>query len=552
MIKIGTTCSLALMASALPCQTGGALPEVNVERIHSHLEFLADDLLEGRDTGQAGYEVAARYVAAHFRQLGLEPAGTDGYMQPIEFVSMRRDPAGAAVVVHHPGGMTELERGPDFVEGTSPFSEEVQISAPLVFVGHGVYAPEDGVDDFAGLELEGKIALVLSGAPPTLASEKRAHFSSNSTKRQQLVERGAVGAMSIRTLTDRKRYKWERVIDRADQPSMVWRRGETYPPSLSPQLQAQVRLSASGATKLFEHAPVALDTILQAAETGPVAGFDFADVKVTLATRSRHEVITSPNVVAVLRGADSELADEYVVYSGHLDHVGRGKPEDGDDIYNGYYDNAMGIALMMEAAEVMASAQRPARSVMFLAVTGEEKGLLGSEYFAHYPTVPSDSIIANVNIDMPVLMYPLADLIAFGAENSTLEAVAEKAAIQAGLTMSPDPMPEEVLFVRSDQYSFVKQGVPAIYLKPGINSSDPGVDGAEVTETFRKQHYHRPSDQLGLPVDDSAIAKFAQVNILIGEAIANAPERPRWHAGNFFGEQFANQPEVKTEASVNP
>ena len=334
--------------------------------------------------------------------------------------------------------MTELEWGADFLEGTSPFSETVQVSAEVVFVGFGVHAPDEGIDDFAGLDLEGKIAVTLSGAPPTLPSEKRAHMSSRATKRQQLIDRGAIGALSLRTLTDRKRYEWQRVVDRADQPSMTWRHGDTYPPSVSPSLQARARLSAAGAEKLFAHAPVSLDSILAEAETGPVDGFAFDNIKVTLASRSNNQVIISPNVVAILRGSDPELADEYVVYSGHLDHVGRGKAVDGDDIYNGYYDNAMGIALMMEAAEVMAS-DPPARSIVFLAVTGEEKGLLGSEYFAHYPTVPADAIVANVNIDMPVLMYPLADLNAFGAENSTLGAVTERAAARAGLTLTPDP-----------------------------------------------------------------------------------------------------------------
>lgn len=537
---LSVTASLSLAAATiLAAEPETELPAVSGDRIRAHLEFLADDQLEGRGTGSPGYEVAARYVADQFKRLGLKPAGTEGYLQPIEFVTMQRDPARAAVVLHHAHGMTELVRGEDFLERTNPFVEQAQVTTDAVFVGHAVHAPEDGIDNFAGIDLEGKIAVMLSGAPPTLPSEKRAHFSSRATKRQELIARGAVGALTLRTLTDRKRYTWERVMDRAEEPAMVWRHGDEYPPGLSRSFRAHARLSSDGAEKLFAHSPVPLEEVLEAAERGPVDSFAFQDLKITLAVRSEHQVVRSPNVVAVLRGSHPELAAEYVVYTGHLDGLGRGKPVNGDDIYNGFYDNAMGIALMLEVAEVMASApKRPARSVLFLAVTGEEHGLLGSEYYAHFPTVPAKAMVANVNLDMPLLMYPLGDLNAFGSEHSTLADVAERATRAVGLELSPDPMPEEVLFVRSDQYSFVKQGVPAVYLKPGFNSTDPEVDGAGVTAMFRKLHYHRPSDEVGLPVDWPSVVRFAQVNVLIGLGVANDLERPRWHEGNFFGELF--------------
>lgn len=539
LICLTLTATLATPSAADPAASNAA-PEVNVERVRAHLDFLADNLLEGRETGSSGYDIAAAYLSAHFRHLGVEPAGTDGYLQPIEFVRTERKPGSAALVLHHGDEATELTWGDDFVDSPGPFAERTQITAAAVFVGYGIHAPEEGIDDFAGLDLEGKIAVVLSGAPKSLPNEKRAHYSSSGTKRKALIDRGAVGSLRIRTRTDAKRYDWQRVIDRAGQPNMVWRRGDTYPDDIDPRFAARARLSEAGARKLFEHAPVDLDATLDAAEEGPVEGFAFDGLKITVAYANDNSVITSPNVVAVLRGSDPELADEFVVYSGHLDHLGRGKAVNGDDIYNGYYDNAMGIALMLEAAEVLATASEPpARSILFLAVTGEEHGLLGSEYFARYPTVPLESIVANVNIDMPLLMYPLADLNAFGAEHSTLGAVVERAAARVGLTLTPDPMPEEVLFVRSDQYSFVQQGIPAVYLKPGFNSSDPEVDGGGVTGLFRKLHYHRPSDEIGLPSDNSAIEVFAQVNVLIGRAIANAPERPRWNESDFFGELFS-------------
>lgn len=225
--------------------------------------------------------------------------------------------------------------------------------------------------------------------------------------------------------------------------------------------------------------------------------------------------------------------------SAHLDHVGEGAPADGDTIHNGFYDNAMGTAMLLEAARALAEAPRPPRrSVLFLAVTAEERGLLGSDYFAAHPPAGLGRIVANVNLDMPLFLHPIADVVAFGAEHSTLEGVVAKAAAQAGFTVSPDPYPQEVVFVRSDQYSFVKRGVPAVFLVTGFGSRDPGVDGSEANRVFREEHYHQPSDETSLPVDWPSAVRFLRANVLLAQAIADAPEPPAWKEGDFFGETF--------------
>ena len=256
-----------------------------------------------------------------------------------------------------------------------------------------------------------------------------------------------------------------------------------------------------------------------------------------MSRRTSQEEITSPNGVGVIRGTDPELADEFVVFSAHLDGLGRGAPEDGDDIYNGAYDNAMGVALMIETARALAKAP-PRRSVLFLAVTGEERGLLGSDYFAHYPTVPSASLVANVNLDMPLFLYPLADLVAFGAEHSSLKAPVAAAAEAEGFLLTPDPLPEETLFVRSDQYSFVRKGVPAVFLVSGFNSADEALDGEELFRAHLTTHYHRPSDDLELPVDWDSALRFARTKARIGQLVGNDDLRPTWNEGDFFGEKF--------------
>jgi Zn-dependent M28 family amino/carboxypeptidase len=261
-----------------------------------------------------------------------------------------------------------------------------------------------------------------------------------------------------------------------------------------------------------------------------------------LSQHASHEEATSTNVVGLLRGSDPVLAGEYIVYTAHLDHVGVGTPVDGDDIYNGYYDNAMGIALMLEAARAFAAMPlRPARSILFVAVAGEERGLLGSDYFAHYPTVPTEALIANVNLDMPLFLYPLADITAFGAEHSSLESLIAPAIATEDFLLTPDPIPEEVIFIRSDQYSFVRQGVPAVYLVPGFASQDPAIDGAAAFREHLATHYHRPSDDDTRPVHWDSALRFARANVRIGLQISATAERPSWNDGDFFGTRFGNQ-----------
>ncbi|MCH8135630.1 MAG: M28 family peptidase [Proteobacteria bacterium] len=306
-----------------------------------------------------------------------------------------------------------------------------------------------------------------------------------------------------------------------------------------PEIQGSATLNVSAADDLFKSAPISFEDALDAAEAGtPLStplGFE-----VTLARNTEHESITSPNVIGVLRGSDPELANEYVVYTAHLDHVGTGAAVNGDTIYNGMYDNAMGVALLIETARVFAAMpERPRRSILFIALTGEERGLVGSDYFAHYPTVPSDSLVANVNLDMPLLLYPLADVVAFGSEHSSLEGLISGVVGLEDLVLTPDPMPEEVLFIRSDQYSFVKQGIPSVFMVPGFTSTDPDIDGAALFREHLQTHYHQPSDDMTRPIDWDSAKRFARANVRIGHAIANQDDRPTWNEGDFFGDKFA-------------
>jgi Zn-dependent M28 family amino/carboxypeptidase len=304
-----------------------------------------------------------------------------------------------------------------------------------------------------------------------------------------------------------------------------------------PGLRARISCDVRLAEVIFAGSPYTAAEVFAMLEAGTLRPFDLAGTA-TLATRATLAQVESHNVVARLPGSDAALAAEHVVFTAHLDHVGVGGPYDGDAIYNGAQDNAVGVATMIEAAQLLASGPvRSKRSALFIALTAEEKGLLGAFHFATHPTVPADSLVANVNMDMPRLETDVTDVIPIGIEHSTLETVARRAVEEAGLTLTPDPFPEEVVFVRSDLYAFVRQGIPAVYLNGGVKPRD-GSDGSAMFKEFLSHHYHLPSDDLSQPIHWLSAARLAQVNYRIGLAIGNDRGRPAWKPGDFFGEKF--------------
>ena len=487
---------------------------ISANAIKAHIDFLASDALEGRETGSRGFDIAANYVASQFAAAGLAPAGDRGtYFQKIEFLSAQVDDKQSSMTI----GTHKLVTRKDVVFSPVFANARAVADATIVFAGFGAE------EDYRDVDARGKIVLILSGARPQLPNDERAFFSSREVKREAAAKHGAIGIIMLNTITDEKRRPFAKAAAQASMKSM---RLKDDPGT--PSIRATVSISREAAEKVF--GAKTITAILEEAEKG-IAHSIALHAHATIRTVSIFGNATSENVIARLQGE----TNENVVVSAHLDHLGLAKSGD-DGVFNGALDNASGSAALIEIARAMAS-QHPKRSVVFIAVTGEEKGELGSEYFAKHPTVTS--LVADINMDMFTMLFANKDVVALGAEHTTLGDPAIAAAKEAGFEVSPDPQPEEVRFIRSDQYSFVKEGVPAITYKAGVHSSDPSIDGETLTKNWLREVYHTVKDNPDQKLDYASGARWAEANLLLTIAVANAPEKPAWKKGDFFGERFA-------------
>lgn len=508
-----------------------AMQQIRPAAIRAHMAFLADDLLEGRGTATRGYEIAARYVASQLEAVGLEPGAGGGWFQQ---VPMRRSDliAGESKVEIIPanGERTMLVPGRDVLL-RGGFETSMEVEAPVVFVGYGVTAPEKGYDDYAGVEAKGKIVACFSGAPTAFPPEERAHFGAAPIKAENAAAHGAVGILRLWSDEDEKSGPWSDLVQLLGNiGAFAWLdQGAAH--GSHPQIRGSAGLGPAASKSLFEGAAV---TYADAQTKTTPADLP---VRVHIVRQSRLSDLASPNVVGLLRGSDAALADEYVVFSAHLDHLGIGPPVNGDSIYNGAIDNASGVAFLIEIARAFAVLpERPRRSLLFVAVTGEESGLVGSDYFVHNPPVPLASIVADINIDGGSL-WPFNALFARGAGHSTLAAAVDAAAAAAGVPVVQDPFPEQASLVRSDQYSFIRKGVPALIVGA---TREPAA--RTLALDWVRNRYHQPSDDMTQPMDFEAAARFTRDQFLIGYAVAQADARPRWNPGDFFGERFGTKP----------
>lgn len=525
-----TAAAAALMACAA---AHAAEPDFSAERFRAHVAFLADDLLEGREAGTRGHELAARYIATQFDLLGLKPGGENGgWYQSVGLVDTSlADPTPTLTITNTMGSKT-YENATSVVLRGRAAGGPAQVSADAVFVGYGMTDAVVGIDDYKGLDVKGKVVVVLRGIPKGMNSEIAAHLST--LQARFAAEHGAVGMIQIYDAAAFKTFPWKVVLQYAKEPRTTWADKDGKPFDDTYGLQARATVDREPAYSLFEGAKGTLDKALADADKGVrPKGFPLkakVELKVTTATRR----YSSPEVIGVIEGSDPKLKDEYVVLMGHADHLGIRPNKPGDNIYNGALDNAAGTATLIEVAHAFATSAPPRRSVLIIANTAEEKGLLGAEFFAHHPTVPAGKIVAGVDLDEPMITYDFTDVIAFGADHSTLSDSIKRAGATMGVTLSPDPTPDQASFVRSDHYALVKVGIPAIMMVTGNQNG-----GKEAWAEYEEKHYHQPSDDLSQKILWSAGAKFAKLNYLISRDLADRDEAPRWYAKDYFGDAFA-------------
>ncbi len=513
----------------------------STRRVQAHTTFLADDLLEGRGTGTRGYALAAHYVASQFARIGLEPgADQHSFLQPMKFIEATNNLEAGRLVISHGGKEDALAPVSDMYTVVNSALESDTVTASAVFIGYGVQAPELGHDDYTGADLRGKVAIVLLGAPKQFPATQRAHYANSDNKRKLLSELGAVGVITIIPPWDEARYPWAFFAGQARFPVMRLLDSAGQMVNVFPQLKVLGYVKSAAAGRFFAPSGRTAEDVFAKAERGESQSFAL-NAEITLAASCTVRSVESANVLGWLPGSDPALADQPIVVTGHLDHLGIGASINGDTIYNGTVDNALGIAMILAAAEDIAAGPRPARPVLFAALAGEEKGLLGAYHLARNPPTRVRHYAANVNVDMSLFPVPVRSLIAWGAEHTTLGALTEAAAERTGFTVTPDPMPEETIFVRSDQYSFVQSGVPAIYLSSGMKPVDPTVDLPGMWSAHLKERYHKPSDDLAQPIDWPSTGAFTGLMVEVIRDAANARPAPAWLPGDFFGELFGKR-----------
>ena len=527
---------LSVAAVAQPAPPAPGEPAFSADAFRAHVVHLADDRLEGREAGTPGYDLAASYVAGQFRALALRPAMAGGeWFQPIRFLRYRIVGTPRLSVTGR-----NFPRGPSVTFRPTPEAGPVRFEAPAVFAGFGLDAPGQGADDYEGLDVRGKIVVILSGTSRNttrnIPSDVGAHLISS--RRRMAAARGAIGLIEISARAMQRPRTAPAAAAAAGRPGASWVDDDGRAHSDSPGLRFNATIDAETARAMFPGASERLDAALeQARDGGSPRGFDLG-VIVGIDQRSVVAPFSSPNVLAVIPGTDPALAGEYVLLMAHLDGLGiRDRRTDEapgtDRIRNGAMDNATGIATLIEVARAMiAGDDRPRRPILLAAVTAEEIGLLGAGYLARH--VPVDGrIVSVVNLDMPILTYDFQDVTAFGAEHSTMGPIVARAAARMGVALAADPLPQQGLFVRSDHYRFVLEGVPSVFLMTGFANG-----GRERFQGFLQGAYHSPSDDLAQPFDWQAGARFVRLNYLIAREIADGDGPPLWYSDSYFGGAF--------------
>jgi len=493
-----------------------------------HVKVIADDSMEGRETGSLGLRKAEAYAVEQWKRAGLEPAGTDGFYQNVKFVQRQIDEKNSYAFLAANGQANPIALGDDAFFSTRVEGSDDEINAPLVFAGNGLRVTENGVDDLEGLNLKGKVVVYLAGSPATVPGSLAAHYGGLGQRWKNYAAGGAVGIIVIPNPASMD-IPWSRLSLNRSHPSM-----DLADPEFNEIAGLKIALvfNPASAEALFAGSAHSFAEVAALGrEREPLPHFD---LKVSLKARAAIQKINldSANIVGKLSGSDATLKNEYVVLSAHIDHIGIGEPVNGDRIYNGAMDDGSGTAAVLDiAASLKQHPEKLKRSILFLLVTAEEKGLLGSKYFAAHPTVDAKFMVADINIDMFLPIVPLKILRVQGIHDSTLGERAAAIAQTFGVKAVADPEPLRNLFVRSDQYNFIRRGIPSVIMDVFYEPDSPE---AKIFRDWLTLRYHAPSDDVDQPADLKSAALYEEIVRRLLLETANAGERPQWKPDSFF------------------
>jgi Zn-dependent M28 family amino/carboxypeptidase len=524
-----------VVLAVLPAYSQQAPSHFDGKTWWDHVKVLADDSLEGRETGSEGLRKAEAYVVEQLKKNGIQPAGSGGYYQPVKFKSRQIVEKDSSLALVRDGKVQPLVLGEDAFFGTR-VDLAPHVEAPLVFVGYGLSIPEKNYDDLSGLDLKGKVVVLFTGSPADIPGPLASHYQTGAERWKALRKAGAVGVVGIPNPAAMD-IPWSRISLNRAHPNMTLADAEF---DETPGQQMAVTFNPAKAEQLFAGSG---HTFQEIAELGknrkPLPRFPLT-VAIKATAKVDKQDVESANVVGVLPGSDPKLKNEYVVLSAHVDHIGIGEPINGDRIYNGAMDNASGTALLLDmAASLKKYPETLKRSVLFVFVTAEEKGLLGSKYFAAKPTVDAHAMVADINTDMFLPIVPLKLLTVFGLAESDLGDMAREAAQARGIAVQTDPQPLRNLFIRSDQYNFIRHGIPALAM--GVSPDPASDEQKQKYKDWLTQRYHAPSDDLNQPVELSAAAQYEEVVRGLMISVANDSGRPQWKPDSFF-RRYAEQP----------
>ena len=491
------------------------------------VKVIADDKMQGRDTGSPGEHAAQEYAIGILKGAGVQPAGVNGFYQPVKFVERHIVEKDSILALVRDGKAEPLTLGEDAII-SSRTEPAPRVSAGLVFAGYGLKIPEANYDDFAGLDVKGKLVVVISGSPTEVAGAVASHYQTRAERWKTLKSVGAIGMISIMNpaLVE---IPWARSALNRNEGSMDLDYPE-FDEAAGEQLTAYV--NPAHADKFFDGSGHSFEEIAELAKDHkPLPHFPLV-VSLEAKTKVEKKPVESANIVGKLPGSDPALKDEYVVLSAHLDHLGIGAPIDGDKIYNGAMDNGSGSALLLDMAqELQKEHANLRRSVLFVLVTGEEKGLLGSKYFGAHPTVPTKSMVADINVDMYLPIIPLKVFTVYGLAESDLGDRVREVATTIGVPVQPDPQPQRNVFIRSDQYNFIVHGIPSMMMDIG---AEPGSADASTLKEWLHTRYHAPSDDVNQPVNLDSEAKYEEMIRALLMNVANDDHKPEWKPDSFF------------------